>query len=214
MFRLWRSEKRLQEKLDAYVAQVMQALGSLKETFPSCLDGTRARLADLSNPVHPLESQADDMRRALELELYAGRLLPESRADLLVLLEALDRISNSAENIVEFFSLQELEVPPPLRDDLLGFLLKNLEACAAMAETVRLLLADLNKVQPLANEVDQLESQCDTRERRLLRRIFDLDVERAHKLHLRDLVQALGMLSDQAEEVADMVVRMAVKRRF
>lgn len=214
MFRLWRSEKRLQEQLEAYVAQVMQSLSSLKETFPSCLDGSHAQRADLSNPVHPLESRADDMRRDLELELYAGRLLPESRADLLALIEVLDHISNSAENIVEFFSLQELDVPPPLRDDLQEFLAKNLEACAAMASTVSLLLTDLGRVQGLALEVDRLESQCDTRERRLLRRIFDLDLERAHKLHLRDLVAALGMLSDRAEEVADMVVRIAVKRRF
>ena len=214
MFRLWRSEKRLQNKLETYVAQVMQSLGSLKETFPSCLDGSHSQRGDLSNPVHPLESRADDMRRELELELYAGRLLPESRADLLALIEALDRISNSAENIVEFFSLQELEVPEQLRADLQEFLAKNLEACAAMAETVALLLTDLGRVQALASEVDQLESQCDTRERRLLRRIFDLDLERAHKLHLRDLVAALGMLSDRAEEVADMVVRIAVKRRF
>jgi len=214
MFRLWRSEKRLQEKLEAYVAQVMQTLGSLKETFPSCLDGSRSRRGDLSNPVHPLESRADDMRRDLEVELYSGRLLPESRADLLTLIEVLDRISNSAENIVEFFSLQELDVPETLHDDLREFLAKNLEACAAMAETVALLLTDLGRVQALATEVDHLESQCDTRERRLLRRIFDLDVERAHKLHLRDLVAALGMLSDRAEEVADMVVRIAVKRRF
>jgi len=212
--RWWRSEKHLQDKLEAYVAQVTQTLGSLKDTFPGCLDGSRAQRADLSNPVHPLESVADDMRRDLERELTTGKLLPESRSDLLVLVEALDRISNGAENIVEFFSLQELDVPAVLHEDMRAFLLKNLEACAAMAETVRLLLADLANVQELANEVDQIESQCDTRERRLLRRVFDLDLERAHKLHLRDLVQAIGELSDQAEEVADIVVRIAVKRRF
>ena len=212
--RWWRSEKHLQDKLEAYVAQVTQTLGSLKDTFPGCLDGSRAQRADLSNPVHPLESVADDMRRDLERELYTGKLLPESRGDLLILIEALDRISNGAENIVEFFSLQELEVPAVLHEDMQAFLLKNLEACAAMAETVGLLLADLANVQELAHEVDQIESQCDTRERRLLRRVFDLDLERAHKLHLRDLVQAIGELSDQAEEVADIVVRIAAKRRF
>jgi hypothetical protein len=214
MFHLWRSEKRLQAKLEAYVEQVTRSLGSLKEAFPACLDGAFARRDDLANPVHALESVADDMRRELELELYAGRLLPESRADLLALIEALDRISNSAENIVEFFSLQELDVPAPLRADLLAFLLKSLEACACMAETVGALLEALERVRDMAAEVDALESRCDALERRLLRRVFDLDLERAHKLHLRDLVQAIGMLSDRAEEVADMVLRIVVKRRF
>jgi len=214
MFRLWRSEKRMQEKLEAYVEQVTLSLASLKETFPACLDGSQGRRKDLANPVHPLESRADDMRREIERELYAGKLLPESRADVLLLVQQIDRVSNSAENIVDFFSLQELEVPEALRGDFQEFLWKNLEACAGMAETVRLLLSDLGKVQALADEVDRLESACDAMERRLLRRIFDQDLERAHKLHLRDLVQSIGRLSDRAEEIADRVVRIAVKRQF
>lgn len=214
MFHLWRSEKRLQEKLEAYVEQVTRSLASLKEIFPACLDGSQARRDDLSNPVHPLESQADDMRRDIEHELYAGKLLPETRSDVLLLVQQIDRISNSAENIVDYFSVQELEVPEALREDFQEFLWKNLEACAGMAETVRMLLTDLGKVQPLADEVDRLESACDRMERHLLRRIFDRNLERAHKLHLRDLVQSIGTLSDRAEEITDRVVRFAIKRKF
>jgi predicted phosphate transport protein (TIGR00153 family) len=211
---LWRTEKRLQEKLEAYLAQVMSSLGRLKDTFPQGLDGTFARQSDLTNPVHELESVADDMRRELELELYSGKLLPESRADMLSLVEAIDRISNIAENIVEFFSIQKLDVPAALHADVEDLLRKSLETCAAMSETVRLLLDDLSKIRGCAEEVDHLESQCDARERRLLRRLFDLDLDLARKLHLRDLIGSIAALSDHAENVADMVERMAVKRRL
>jgi predicted phosphate transport protein (TIGR00153 family) len=211
---LWRTDKRLQEKLEAYLAQVMSSLGRLKEAFPRGLDGTFARQTALENPVHEMESVADDMRRDLELELYSGKLLPESRADMLTLVEAVDRISNVAESIVEFFSIQKLDVPAELHEDIHDLLLKSLETCAAMSETVRLLLDDLSKIRGCAEEVDQLESQCDTRERRLVRRLFELDLELARKLHVRDLVSCIASLADQAENVADMVERMAVKRRL
>jgi predicted phosphate transport protein (TIGR00153 family) len=214
MFRLWRSEKRLQERLEAYLGQVTGSLSQLKATFPSCLDGSLARQGDLANPVHVLESAADDMRRELELELVSGKLLPESRADMLALIEAIDLVSNIAENVVELFTIQKLDVPPELHADVQGLLLKSLEACATMAETVRLLVDGMEKVRGLVDEVDHLESECDARERRLLRRIFDLNLERAHQLHLRDLVVTIGSLADQAESVADRVQRLAVKRRF
>src|SRR5262245_23907843 len=170
MFRLWRSEKRLQERLEAYLAQVTGSLSLLKATFPSCLDGSLARRGDLANPVHALESAADDMRRDLELELVSGKLLPESSADMLALIEAIDLVPNIAETVVELFTIQKLDVPPELHADVEGLLLKSLEACATMAETVRLLVNGMEKVRALVDEVDHLESECDARERRLLRR--------------------------------------------
>ena len=213
MFRLWRSEKRLEERLDAYLQQVLSSLERLKETFPACLDGTHAQQRSLINPVHELESAADDTRREIELELYAGKLLPQSRADLLALVEAMDSIPNTAENIVDFFAIQKLQVNAALHVDVDRLLLKGLEACATMSETVRLLFDDLDPIRELVAAVDKLESECDALERRLLRRVFDLDLDLASKLHLRDFVFTLGALADQAEKTADMVLGIAVKRR-
>ena len=213
MFGLWRSEKRIQELLNGYLRQVTSSLESLKAVFPRCLDGTQARQDDLSNPVHKLESVADDMRRDLERELFAGKLLPQSRAELLAIVEATDTIPNVAENIVEFFVVQRVEVPPDLRADVQELLRKTLEACAGMTEAVSVLLRDLDHIRELARDVDRLESECDRLERRLLRRIFDLDLELARKLHLRDLVRTIAGLADQAENVADMAQWMALKRR-
>ncbi|NIW24204.1 MAG: DUF47 family protein, partial [Gammaproteobacteria bacterium] len=104
------------------------SLNRLKETFPACLDGTHAAQNDLANPVHEFESAADDMRRAIELELYSGKLLPQSRADLLALIEAIDSIPNTAENIVDFFSIQKLRIDAALHLDVEQLLLKGLEA--------------------------------------------------------------------------------------
>lgn len=213
MFRLWRSEKRLEERLNAYLNQVMQSLGRLEETFPTCLDGTYAKQGDLANPVHEFESAADDMRREIQIELYAGKLLPQSRADLLALIEAIDSIPNTAENIVDFFSIQRLVVDDTLHEGVRQLLAKGLESCTAMSETVQLLFNDLDLIRESAARVDRLESECDALERRLIRRIFDRDLELARKLHLRDFVFALGTLADQAENVTDRVQWMAVKRR-
>ena len=42
--------------------------------------------------IHHAESSADDLRREIELTLYGKALLPESRGDILGLLESFDRL--------------------------------------------------------------------------------------------------------------------------
>jgi predicted phosphate transport protein (TIGR00153 family) len=213
MFHFWHSEKRLQERLEAYLGQVAEGLRRLREIFPKCLDGTLAARSDLQNPVHPFESAADDMRRALEADLISGKLLPDARAEMLALVEAIDRIPNGAEDIVDLFAVQGLSVPAQLHADVGLLLDKSLEASVAMAETVRMLLQDVRRVPDLVAGVDQLESQVDRLERHLLHRLFQLDIELAHKLHLRDLVRNLAGIADKAENVADRVQWMAARRR-
>jgi predicted phosphate transport protein (TIGR00153 family) len=213
MFKLWRTEKHIEELMHGYVVQVTSSLDTLKRVFPQCLDGSQAQRDDFWNPVHKLESVADDMRRDLERELLSGKLLPQSRADLLAILEATDHVPNTAEDIVDLFTIQKVDVPAALRDDMHQLLLKTLEACAAMTETLMSLLQNLEQVRELRAEVDRLESECDRLERHLLHRVFSLELDLARKLHLRDLVRTVARLADQAENVADMAYWMALKRR-
>lgn len=213
MFRPWRSEKHVAKLVDAYLAKVTECLGLLKDVFPQCLDGSLGAQSQLENPVHRFESVADDMRRALEKDLIAGRLLPDSRAEMLSLVEVIDHLPNRAESVVELFAVQNLQVPETLRPDVSELLAKALETFAAMTETVRTLLADVHRVPDLVADVDQLESQCDRIERQLMRRIFQLDMDLARKLHLRDLVRALAGIADKAENVSDMVQWIAARRR-
>jgi predicted phosphate transport protein (TIGR00153 family) len=213
MFKLWRAEKHVQELLQGYLRQVTSSLASLDDLFPTCLDGTMAQRSDFANPVHKLESVADDLRRGLEHELIAGKLLPQSRADLLAILEATDLVPNMAEDIVDLFTIQKVEVPAELHADVTELLRAALQTCAAMCETLMCLLQDLRRVSELRSEVDRLESRCDRLERRLLHRIFSLDLELARTLHLRDLVRSIAGLADQAESVADMAHWMSQKRR-
>jgi len=214
MFNFWRSEKRVQQLLRDYLEQVGACLNSLQEVFPACLDGSRSAKDDaLDNPVHKKESLADDLRRELEGEILSGRLLPGSRSDVLAIIESVDRVPNTAEEIVDAFMIQRLQVPAELHGDLQELLSRSLEACKAMNATVSLLFEDLRRIKELADQVDAIESVVDRLERRLIQRIFRLEIELAEKLQLRDLVRAIASLADRAENVTDRTQWMALKRK-
>jgi predicted phosphate transport protein (TIGR00153 family) len=213
MFNFWRSEKRVQQLLQDYLRQVAASLTSLQEVFPACLDGSHStQKGVLDNPVHKQESIADDMRRELEGELLSGRLLPGSRSEVLAIIEAVDRVPNVAEEIVDTFTVQGLQVPAELHADLKQILAKSLEACAVMNSTVSLLFEDLRSIKKLADQVDSIESAVDRMERYLIQRVFQLEIELAEKLQLRDLVRDIASLADRAENVTDRTQWMALKR--
>ena len=65
--------------------------------------------------VHRLEAACDDLRREIEYLLYGKALLPESRGDLLGLLETFDRLPNIAETVAFLFSCQKMLLPADLR---------------------------------------------------------------------------------------------------
>jgi predicted phosphate transport protein (TIGR00153 family) len=214
MFSFWRSEKRLHEMLAAYLQQVDASLRTLARLFPACLDGSSDILqGEMQNPVHKEESVADDLRRALETELLSGRLLPGSRSEVLAIIEAVDRVPNAAEEIVDAFTIQRLQVPESLHAGLNELLAESLSACTAMNTAVSLLFEDLQRIRELADEVDRIESRVDRLERQLIHRVFQPQGDLAEKLQLRDLVRAIASLADRAEDVTDRTQWLALKRK-
>ena len=145
MFSFWRSEKKFQEMLAAYLEKVDASLRLLETLFPACLDGSSDILQEgMKNPVHKEESVADDLRRDLENELLAGKLLPGSRSEVLSIIEMIDRIPNAAEEIIDVFSIQRLRVPQQLHAGMIELLAESLGACASMNTAVSLLFEDLD----------------------------------------------------------------------
>ena len=72
----------------------------------------------MTQEVHQFESKADDSRRQIELFLYEKSLLPETRRDLLLMVETLDRIPNRADCIAFMYLTQKTAIFPGIVDEL------------------------------------------------------------------------------------------------
>jgi uncharacterized protein Yka (UPF0111/DUF47 family) len=58
-----------------------------------------------------LESEVDHIRKDIELSLYTNMLIPESRGDVLGLLESIDNVADCVEKVILEF---DIERPGPL----------------------------------------------------------------------------------------------------
>ena len=161
---------------------------------------------------HRAESEADDQRVELERTLFSKELLPDSRGDLLLLLEVADKIANRTEDVMFSIAIRQIETPPALAEDI-KVLVEWVEQCGCAALTaIRMLFKDPRGVREIVEEVDRMESECDRKGHMIVRRIYSMEVDLAQKLLLDRLVGEISNIADAAEATASRLDIIAIRR--
>ena len=174
----------------------------LGENFDYCVERT-----------HKMESQADDLRRKIEWEMYSKALLPESRGDILGFLETMDKLPNKAESLLKQIKLQRLTFPKELNPNLQRIVALSCEAIQLVHEAATNLMSRRGGIHKLADEIDVKETECDHAEQDTIEKIFTMDIDKAEKILLKEFIIELGNLTDRAEDVSDRLTILSVKRR-
>jgi len=207
-------QKKVEAKIDEYCGHIAQCLAGFREAFEAhCRDNDpSAREADYKK-LHHAEHLADDVRRDIEVMMYSEALFPESREDILRLLETMDRVPNHAESAVRRLWYQRIRIPAELHPGLLSLVDITHRCGEVMLDGVRRLFADFVSAPEAAGRVDQLESDADAVEGALIQQIFAGNLDGFEKLLLRDLVNHVAGITDRTETVGDLIRIIAVKRR-
>jgi predicted phosphate transport protein (TIGR00153 family) len=158
------------------------------------------------------ESEADNLRREIERVLYKNELLPDSRSDLLNLLEFLDKVANRVEAVINNIYLRKVEVPDEVKANIKEMLTPTQTCVETLLTAVRLLFSEPRKSKPATDDVERLESECDKVEHATIRGIYEMDIDEAHKIQLERLVNDVGSIADRAENAAHILEIIAIKR--
>lgn len=211
----WKKNNKIHQMLDDYFSQCDTAFCRFEnamETFFSQGYGEAFR-SDVE-ACHRAESRADDLRRGIEMTLYGKALLPESRGDLLGLIETFDSLPNMVDTIVYSMLCQQTPVPEDFFEDYRELLRVNIEAYHVTRKAVDALLNNPKVTLYLTKDVDEKESQSDRVERRIISKVFSSIYDIGTKILLRDLVLLIGEISDRAEKTADRIGIIAIKRQI
>ncbi len=212
---LWKKRESVEQMLDRYFELCDQSFASFEKSMAIYRsNGVDDAFETAVDHTHSIESEADDIRRNIELTLYGKALLPESRGDLLGLLEAFDGLPNIAETIGFVLLHQRTVMPEPLQERYHELIATNIRAYHAARRAVDALLSNPKVTLHSTKEVDMIESESDRIERELVRAIFDMDVGDGTKLMLKEVVLLAGEISDRAEKVADRIGIIAIKRQI
>jgi len=206
-------EKQIQEKFDQYFDGLLQIVCRLREALASYLDQDRQPFTDLLEEINALENHLDGIRRDIEMEIYGRRLLPDTRGDVLGMLENIDKIPDRVQSVTRNLRLQNTEIPSLLKGGLRQLSDHIVEAIEIL---IKITYAFLNKpaeVRDLVSQLSRVEHEADLVEQRVIALAFDApDRELAHKMQLQRLIERVGSICDLAEDVGDRLMIASLKR--
>jgi uncharacterized protein len=208
-------QKDVEAQLAQYRAKVAQCLDGFRHAFQQYFQTSdRTALHDNYQATHGAESQADDLRRAVEVMMYSKSIFPESRGDIMGLLEAMDKMPNRAEEAVRMMLNQYVVVPEAYQEAFLELVEVNHRSVMGLLAAAEKLFSDFTHAAVAVGRVDEMESESDHLQAALIDRIFGGDLEGVHKLLLRDLAGCISEISDRAQAAGDRIRIIVAKRRM
>jgi hypothetical protein len=207
-----------ERKLESLIYNYLENLGMIQNHFVKAINiclkaGVSDDFCFLMDQAHKFESRADDLRDEVNELMYRRALIPESREDIMALLEKVDEIPRSFEQILNMIRTQKLSFPEFLTLDIQELIRVSMESCDLMVKQIDVWIKKKEGIRVLMSTIDQNESHCDHIERRIITKIFETDIEPFLKLQLKEMVIVLGEISDQADRVSKRINIMTMKRR-
>ena len=211
---LFKKEDRLEHLIYDYLGALKQTEEFFLKAFDTCLESSHCETFDfLSNQVHKAEAKADDIREEIKSIMYGKALIPDSRGDVMGLLEAMDRIPHLFELVLFMIQTQKINIPEFLIADIRDLIRISLESCDLMSDQVEALFKKKKGIRELLKTIDMNESHCDHIERRIITKLFDSSVEPFDKLQIKELVVQIGNISDETDRVSKRINIISMKRR-
>ena len=204
--------RRLESQVDQFLDLITKGTLCMREAIRSYLSGDDEDFQNRLEMVREYERKADELRKNTESMLYTYSLIPESRADILGLLETLDNVIDRAKHILQEFDVQEPDVEIGYLDLYVQVTDKSVKAVEHVVDATRAFFRNESRMRDCINKVDFYESEADRAGLRLKKQIFQSDLDLARKQHLRYFADALESLSDIAQEVSEQLAIASIKR--
>ena len=209
---LFTQTKELTTQIDDFLDAISEGALVFQKGVADYLSGDLERFEQRYAAIETLENHADDVRRTVESQLYRYSLIPESRGDVLDLLETMDDVINTAKNTMSLFLVEHPEMIPELTEEWIDLAEAAARTSEAVVLAARAFFRDPRSVNDHLHKVHFHEKEGDRIAMDLKRKIFETDVDLARKIHLRYFALNVDRVSDAAEDVADRLSIYAIKR--
>jgi predicted phosphate transport protein (TIGR00153 family) len=212
MVTLFKKTKILEIKMDEFLDVTSESGLMFLEGVKHYLNEDKKAFKTNIEKITTLESRADKLRREIEAQLYTETLIPESRGDVLALLENTDDIINIVKDTVIEFSVEHPDVPKEFHRGFIHLAKHSANAVDEVVKATRAFLRNPMAVRNYLHKVYHYEKEADKAAKELKKQVFQSDLGLSSKLHLRYFVFHIDSIADQAEDVADRLAIYTMKR--
>ncbi|WP_321368771.1 DUF47 family protein [uncultured Desulfuromusa sp.] len=165
------------------------------------------------NHIVQTEKQADLLRHSIEDLLYRKTLIPESRGDVLELIERMDALLGRFKGVMFRVEIERPVIAPKFHDDLRILVNCVIQAVESATLSLRAYFKDISQATDHIHKVSFWETEADKATTCLQKAIFnDEELGLDLKMQLRDLSKSIDKIADQAEDLGDSLAIYVIKR--
>jgi predicted phosphate transport protein (TIGR00153 family) len=206
--------KEIEEQINEFLDKLSEASLVFEMGVQSYLSGHDEGSEEKLEQVGTLERRGDELRRQIETALYAELLIPDFRGDVLSLLEDLDVLLDLLKWTLRSIVIERHEIPDDCCGDLTDLVSVSVKSIECTVSATRSFFIDFTNVRDHIHKIGFYEREADKIAIRLKKNIFTSQLPLDRKLHIRDLVEMIERLADEAENVGDRLSIYTIKRTF
>lgn len=211
---LFSGTRSLENQIDEFLDKVSESGMVFDRAIRVYLNqGPSEEFNNFLNQAANIERRGDDLRRAVEAELYVRTLIPDLRADVLALLESMDHLINVYEGDLFRISIQSPDIPDEFHSGFIELTETVVSCVDSVVLAARAFFRDIDAVRDHSSKTIFLETEADKTGTKLQRAIFASALPLERKMHLRYFVERIDELANSAEDVADALQIYTIKRR-
>jgi hypothetical protein len=205
--------KQLELQIDSFFDKVSEAAVVFRLGVRVYLkEGYTEEFVTRLDRVVELESEADVLRRDIEKHLYSNTLIPDSRGDVLGLIETMDQLLSEFEDTLWAFSIEKPAIPEELGSGYRKLTNMVIKSVDELALSGRAFFRSPHDVPAYNHKVILYEKEADKISLNLKTAIFDSSLDLSFKIQLREFADRIDGIADLAEDVADRLAIYAIKR--
>jgi predicted phosphate transport protein (TIGR00153 family) len=203
--------------LQEHMRVVAKCMDEFMPLFEALFEKDQRRVKEIAEKIDKIESEADEIKNGLRLNLPKTLFLPVARRDLLVLISEQDSIADAVENIAGILIVREMKVPEAMRDLLMELIQATIDtfnkALKVIEELDELLEVGFRGkyssiVTDMVVDLKQTEEITDDLAKDLNRILFSLEdqLKPVSVIFWYKLIKEIGEVANHSENVGDRIL--------
>jgi len=205
----------LEGDIESLLDDISNAVMIFSEAIKNYLKDETEIFLKRMQDVKKLESDVDELRREIRYKLYTKMLIPESRGDMLSMLETIDDVIDTTEEVLIQFEIQKPKIPKILNKDVIELVEASCKAADFTVMAARSYIKNNDMINDYINKTYFFEHEADKVENRIKRKLFstnEIVSDLAEKMHISKFVELIAKLSDDGQDVCERLSVATIKR--
>jgi len=202
------------EKINTFFDAIDQALLVFKEGVKNYLYNHSEQFSRNLETMTSLETEANNLRRQIENNLYSQSALTLVRGDVMGLMEQMDHIVGTLNDNLIQFEIERPYIPSELNADFIKLTELSTLAAESVIPAAKAYFRSPETITEKIHRVYFYEKESNKQAQNIKRKVFHhMDsLKLSEKFHLRYFALHIETLSGLAEKTADQLSIMAIKR--